>query len=792
MATLTSRLVVALIDQVSGPARKAGAAMRGLVQAGHAASAAHTRVVAGLQRQMMLATTQARATMLRMSDQTLRATAAFAAPLALAGRYGFQAAYQFAKVGNNVQAVTLMTDEQRKSLEAYAKSLNALFPYMNSEIMNSAFELGRAGLNFDQVMGSLRDTLNLGLAGDIDLKEAADIATNILTAMRLPMKTTEEVRASLLRVNDALAYVATNSNTDVRMMGETLKYVGPIAAAAGLSLEHIAAASMVMARSGIRASEAGVAMRSALVRMVRPTKPMLVALDQLNVKISDFIKGGRQIKGADVVKSLMGDGVDASAYVDAIDAALSDPKLQRSTSAMVTRIADIVSKNGSVVDRKVLADAISDTLTAAGSEVDFFGFIKALQEKGVDVAGIARIFDARQGSRLITLFKEDLSKALDEVQKNAAGSADRMAKLRMQGIVGEVARFKAGWENLWVTIGESGVLSQIGAGLTRIAEGMERLAKSNPALLKLSVYALGSLAILGPLGLMISGVAATGGLLVGGIKLLAFGAAAAATGGLLALLRMIGALARGLRLYRIAALAAAIATAPLAATAATAAAAGAVGAGTAAAGGAAAGAAGRVAASKTATKLGLRFIPGIGWIVGAAFLGHSLYKGEGKVDEGDAGDRANAVAAIGRRWRRVDAPQLAKNQMSFPSIGSSGALQFGIDGVQLRGDVANWTGSGDTSFPNARPKLDASDLDDANNAFELILRKIEEVNGKATRPEIDASEIEKLIKLISQADAGLTRLGHRAAGVHSDVSNALQPGGKVRQAMRGVHADTSG
>lgn len=250
-------------------------------------------------------------------------------------------------------------------------------------------------------MGGLEGTLQLGLAGDLGIAEASDISTNILTAMRLPAKGAEQVAASLQKVNDVLAYVATNSNTDVRMMGETLKYVGPIAAAAGMSLEEVGAASMIMAKSGIRASEAGVALRSALVRMVRPTKPMIAALERMKdatgkpIDLAKFIKGGRQITSGDVIGSLMADGIDASAFASQIDAVLADPALQKSTAAMTAAIANIIDDSGSMMDKSKLSEAITDTLTAAGSDVDFLGFMRELRERGADVSDIARIFDAR-------------------------------------------------------------------------------------------------------------------------------------------------------------------------------------------------------------------------------------------------------------------------------------------------------------------------------------------------------------------------------------------------------------
>src|SRR5690606_37895700 len=127
------------------------------------------------------------------------------------------------------------------------------------------------------------------------------------------------------------------------------------------------------------------------------------ALERLNLNVNDFVKGGRQIAAEDIVRSLTIDGIDASGFESQIDAALNDPALQRSLGAMTQRLTDIIGGDGSVVDKSKLAENITEALTVAGSEVDFFGFIRALREKGAGLDHIARIFDARQGSRLITL-----------------------------------------------------------------------------------------------------------------------------------------------------------------------------------------------------------------------------------------------------------------------------------------------------------------------------------------------------------------------------------------------------
>lgn len=502
MANLTSVLTVRLIDAVAGPARAAANSIRGI---GNAVDSTNARRLAiGGAVSTMVSDVGKQTQVLKRNLHNM--TTGLSMPAGFLTFFGARAVYDFEKTSNALQAVTDITDEQRKSIQSYAKELNELFPATNSEIMKGAYELGRAGFKYDQIMGSMKGMLNLALAGDIAIKESSDIATNILTAMRLPMKTVEQASDSLTRVNDALAYSASNSNTDVRMMGETFKYVGPMAAAAGMSIEQVAAASMVMARNGIRASEAGVAMRSALVRMVRPTKPMLQALDRINVDINKFVKGGRQISAKDIIGSLAVDGIDASSYAKQIEQVLNDPSLNKSLSKLSAKLAEIIGGDGTAVDKSKLAETITDVLTAAGSEVDFFGFIRALREKGADLGDIARIFDARQGSRLITLLAGDLDKALSDVEKNSKGATDRMAKTMMKGIVGDWAEFEASVENLFVSIAESGVLKTASEAFKLAADGLKSLAQSNPKLLEFGTYALMIAGVLGPIALVGGGV----------------------------------------------------------------------------------------------------------------------------------------------------------------------------------------------------------------------------------------------------------------------------------------------
>lgn len=544
MAQLTSRLVISLIDRVSGPAKAVKASLAGILGMGGA------RGGIGAAMASQVAT---------MRHSAATASAAVAAPLALMGRAGFEAAYGLEKVMNNVQAVGMLSDEQRASLKGYIQDLNKSFPFINKEIGEAAFELFRAGFTYEQAMGALKGTLLLAQAGDIGRQEAADIATNVLTAMRLPMQTTEQAAASMARVNDVLAYAANKSNTDVRLLGETFKYVAPLAASAGMSIEQVAAAAMTMANNGIKGSEAGVAMRAAIVRMAKPTKDMMATLERHKINLKDFIKGGRQITADDVITGLLHDGINASGQRKAIEALLKDKVLALKPGQLTANLVDLIAKDAEgAADKNVLAQTIGDILTASGKHYDLLGLTRAMREKGFGVAEIARVMEVRQGARVLTLLLDDVEKKAREVEAGSKGAAQKMADIRMKGIVGEVARLAAAWENLWVTIGDAGVLATLGQAFDRVAQALTSMAQSSPAALRGVTYALMGLAVIGPIGLLLQGVGATMAMVGASARIAALGvlflgrsllvtAPAAAWAGLVGTMTALGAAARAAR-----------------------------------------------------------------------------------------------------------------------------------------------------------------------------------------------------------------------------------------------------
>ena len=89
------------------------------------------------------------------------------------------------------------------------------------------------------------------------------------------------------RAADVFAMTATSSNTTIETLGETMKYAAPIAKTFGMELEEMAAIAGIMGDAGIKGSQAGTAMRAALLRMADPAKEARDWMKKLGLSFSN-------------------------------------------------------------------------------------------------------------------------------------------------------------------------------------------------------------------------------------------------------------------------------------------------------------------------------------------------------------------------------------------------------------------------------------------------------------------------------------------------------------------------
>lgn len=181
---------------------------------------------------------------------------------------------------SKVEAISGATGEDLAALTDKAKEMGAKTKFSATESAEAMQYMAMAGWKTSDMLNGIEGIMNLAAASGEDLATTSDIVTDALTAFGLSAQDSTHFA-------DILAQASSNANTNVSMMGETFKYVAPVAGAMGYSAEDVALAVGLMANSGIKASQAGTSLRTILTRMAKPTKEVQTAMDQLGVSVID-------------------------------------------------------------------------------------------------------------------------------------------------------------------------------------------------------------------------------------------------------------------------------------------------------------------------------------------------------------------------------------------------------------------------------------------------------------------------------------------------------------------------
>ena len=190
-------------------------------------------------------------------------------------------AARFEQAMANVGAVSNATDEQLMRLSEAAKEMGRTTSFSATQAAEGLGFLAMAGFDVDQQISALPGTLNLAAAGNLDLADSADIASNVLTGMGLAAE-------DMTMVADVMAKTITTSNTNVRQLGDAMSYVAPQAASMGLSVEETAAAIGKLSDAGIQGERAGTSLRGILTRLSAPTAEATATMEELGVEIFDL------------------------------------------------------------------------------------------------------------------------------------------------------------------------------------------------------------------------------------------------------------------------------------------------------------------------------------------------------------------------------------------------------------------------------------------------------------------------------------------------------------------------
>lgn len=208
------------------------------------------------------------------------ATKTLTVPLVGVGLAAMKVSTDFEAGMSNVKAVSGATGTEFEKLRQRAIDLGASTTFSATEVADAMTEMAKAGWGTSEIMSGMEGVLNAASASGEGLAVVAGIVADAITGFGMSAKDSTKVA-------DLLAQSANAGTISVSDLGESFKYVAPIAKTMGLSIEDTVTAITAMSKSGIKGSQAGTALRTMLSSMIKPTDDVAAAMDELGISLTN-------------------------------------------------------------------------------------------------------------------------------------------------------------------------------------------------------------------------------------------------------------------------------------------------------------------------------------------------------------------------------------------------------------------------------------------------------------------------------------------------------------------------
>lgn len=380
----------------------------------------------------------------------------------------------FESAMSNVQAISGATGEDMNSLKEKAREMGAQTKFSATEAGEAMSYMAMAGWKTEEMMSGISGIMNLAAASGEDLATTSDIVTDALTAFGLTAQDTE-------KFVDTLAATATNSNTNVSLLGESFKYCAPVCGALGYSAEDTSIALGLMANCGIKATNAGTALRAILTNMAKPTDAVEAAMSELGVSLTD--SEGKMLSLRDLMVNLR-DGFGQSE--------ISAEELTESMNQLQTAYenGETTADEYEEAQKKLIESAYG----AEGAEKARLAAMLAGKE---GMSGLLAIVNATEGDL------DKLTTAID----NSKDSAQNMADIMNDNLKGQLTILKSQCQELAISIGEL-LMPQIRNIVGSVQGVVDKLNRMSDHQKKLIVDIALLIAAIGPLLLVIGKISA--------------------------------------------------------------------------------------------------------------------------------------------------------------------------------------------------------------------------------------------------------------------------------------------
>ena len=350
---------------------------------------------------------------------------------------------------SKVQAVSGATASQMELLTAKAREMGETTKFSASESAEALNYMAMAGWKTEQMLNGLSGIMNLAAASGEDLGTTSDIVTDALTAFNM---TADESG----RFADILAAAASNANTNVAMMGESFKYVAPVAGAMGYSAEDVAVALGLMANAGIKADMAGTSLRNMMQRMAKPTKESQMAMDRLGISLQD--SEGNMLSFREIMDTLRDSMAeinmpleDYNFQLDLLDESLANGSLTQKKYDAALEELNKQAFGAEGAEKARAAAMLGGTRAMAGLLAISNASIDDYEKLTAAIDDSSQAF-AKLADGSVVPLNEALANG-QEVIEQYNGSAEAMAAVMLDNLPGQITLLKSALEGFAISIG---------------------------------------------------------------------------------------------------------------------------------------------------------------------------------------------------------------------------------------------------------------------------------------------------------------------------------------------------
>ena len=442
------------------------------------------------------------------------------------GTAAVKTAADFDSSMSNVAAISGSSAEDMDKLRERAREMGTQTKFSAKEAGDAMGYMAMAGWDAQQMYDGLPGIMNLAAASGEDLATTSDIVTDALTAFGMEAEDSSHFA-------DVLAQASSSANTNVGMMGETFKYIAPVAGALGYSAEDAAVAIGLMANSGIKASSAGTQLRSSLTNMIKPSKDVGDAMEKWGFYATESATSIDQAKidkqMLRVQKASLAADKAQQAYNDAVSKYGSEStEASNAAATLEIKQTELATANetltqlqeGTTENVRLYNKALQNedgSMKTLRETMDFLRETMGGMTEAEQTQAATAIFGKEAMSGMLAIINssdEDYQKLIKNID-NCKGSAENMAETMQDNLSGQLTTLQSALQELAIAFGEILMpyirkAAEVIQGFVEKLNGMSEGQKKVVATIALIVAAIGPLLIM--VGKVATGISAITGL----------------------------------------------------------------------------------------------------------------------------------------------------------------------------------------------------------------------------------------------------------------------------------------